>query len=223
MLKLSKYIDHTLLAQDASKEKIERLCNEAKEFEFKSVCVNPFYISTCKNLLKDSPILVCTVIGFPLGQNTIESKVFETKNAISAGADEIDMVINISKLKENDVDYCVNEINMIKEACGDKILKVIVETCLLSDEDKKNAANIILKSNAEFIKTSTGFSTAGANLNDIVLWKNIFNGSNKKIKAAGGIRSQEELIKFINAGADRIGTSSGVNLIKNLDNNSSSY
>lgn len=216
---LSQYIDHTILSADAHEEKIFNLCKEAKEFNFKSVCVNPFYIRKCKELLIDSNVLVCTVIGFPLGQNTIETKVFETKNAIDNGADEIDMVINITKLKEKDEEYCLNEINSIKNACGNKILKVIVETCLLSNEEKELAAKIILKSNADFIKTSTGFSKSGADLNDIIKWKKII-GNKKQIKAAGGIRSYNDLMKFIDAGADRIGTSSGVQLMQNKEVNS---
>ncbi len=218
MEKLSKYIDHTILSADASEEKIIKLCNEAKEFDFKSVCINPFYIEKAKELLSSTNVLVCTVIGFPLGQNTIESKVFETMDAIKKGADEIDMVINIARLKAKDIDYCINEINKIKEACSGKLLKVIVETCLLDDEEIKLAAEIVLKSNADFIKTSTGFSKSGANINDIITWKQIL-GNNKKIKAAGGIRSYDDLIKFIESGADRIGTSSGVQLINNKNIN----
>lgn len=161
----------------------------------------------------DSVVKVCTVIGFPLGQNTIETKVFETRNAIINGADEIDMVINIPKLKEGDVDYCINEINQIKKACGNMVLKVIVETCLLTNNQKELAANIVLKSDADFIKTSTGFSIAGATFMDIEIFKSVI-GDKKMIKAAGGIKTITDLLKMIEFGADRIGTSRGVELIK---------
>ncbi|MDE7100040.1 MAG: deoxyribose-phosphate aldolase, partial [Malacoplasma sp.] len=148
--KIAEMFDHTNLSQDASYEDIKKLCEEALNYNFYSVCVNPFYIKTCKNFLEKSPVKVCTVVGFPLGQNTIESKVFETIDAVKKGADEIDMVINVSKLKEKDINYCLTEINHIKKACGEKILKVIVETCLLTTEEKSLAAKIVLLSEADF-------------------------------------------------------------------------
>jgi deoxyribose-phosphate aldolase len=166
-MKLSKYIDHTNLKQDASNNDIKKLCEEAINYDFMSVCINPSFVSLAKSLLEKSNVLVCTVVGFPLGQNTIDTKVFETKQAIEDGADEIDMVINITKLKANDVKYCVNEINEIKEITGDKILKVIVETCLLNSKEIIRAMEIVNESNADFIKTSTGFSLSGANIEDI--------------------------------------------------------
>lgn len=219
--KYAKYIDHTLLLPEASLEQITKLCEEAKKYKFKSVCVNPYYVKTCKKLLKGSDVLVCSVIGFPLGQNTTEIKVAETENAIKNGADEIDMVINISQLKANDEKYNLSEINKIKTACGKKILKVIIETCLLNEKEKENACNLILKSKADFIKTSTGFNKGGATLDDIKLFKKIIKDK-KLIKAAGGIKTSDDLINMIDAGADRIGTSRGVELISNTnssDNN----
>ncbi len=214
---IAKMFDHTNLFQDASLEDIKKLCNEALTYNFFSVCVNPFYIKNCKELLKDSSVQVCTVVGFPLGQNTIESKVFETLDAIKKGADEIDMVINIAKLKEKDINYCLNEINHIKKACDNKILKVIVETCLLTAEEKELAAKIVLLSDADFIKTSTGFSKSGASFEDIEIFKKIV-GNNKLIKAAGGIKTADDLLKMINLGSNRIGTSRGVSLIEELKN-----
>lgn len=213
----AKLIDHTKLSPDASKESIIKLCKEAKEYGFFSVCINPFYIKLAKKELEGSDIKTCTVIGFPLGQNTLETKVFETIDAIKKGADEIDMVINIAKLKQKDVDYCINEINIIKKACGNKILKVIVETCLLNEQEKYLASEIVLKSNADFIKTSTGFSTAGATFEDIKIFKKVV-GNNKLIKAAGGIKTGLDLIEMVNFGANRIGTSRGVQLINELNN-----
>lgn len=212
-MKLAKYIDHTLLKPESSKSQIEKLCKEAIENDFKSVCINPSYITLAKSLLKDSEILVCSVIGFPLGCMTTESKVFETKDAIEKGADEIDMVINIGKLKDNDDDYNINEIREIKKACGDKVLKVIIETCLLTDEEKKKACEIIMKAGADFVKTSTGFSTSGATFADIKLFKEVVKDK-LLIKAAGGVKTHEDFLKMIELGANRIGTSSGVKLLE---------
>lgn len=212
-MKLSKYIDHTLLKADASKQAIEKLCQEAIENDFKAVCVNPCNVSLCKEILKDTNILVCTVVGFPLGQNTTEVKVFETKNAIENGADEIDMVINISKLKEKDDNYNIEEIKRIKEACGSKVLKVIIETCLLTDEEKRRACEIIVEAKADFVKTSTGFSLSGATFDDVKLLKECVKDK-AQVKAAGGVKSHEDFLKMVELKADRIGTSSGVKLIK---------
>ncbi|MGL5591461.1 MAG: deoxyribose-phosphate aldolase [Mycoplasmoidaceae bacterium] len=209
----SKYIDSTVLSANASKEQIYKLCKEAISENFFSVCINPFYVRLSKEILKDSDVKVCTVVGFPLGQNTISSKVFETLDAIKNGADEIDMVVNISRLKENDFKYCVTEINEVKKAAQGRIVKVIVETALLSEEDKINACHIVLNSKADFIKTSTGFSTSGAKLEDIKLFNKIIK-KRKFIKAAGGIKTHNDLVEFIDAGADRIGTSKGKELMK---------
>lgn len=222
MNEYSKYIDHTLLAQDASEADIEKLCKEAIKYNFKSVCINPWYVKFAKNILDGSDVLVCTVVGFPLGQNTTASKVFETFDAIKNGADEIDMVINVSKLKADDKIYNLLEINELKRTCEGKILKVIVETCLLNGEEKIRACNLIEESNADFIKTSTGFSTSGAKIEDIVLFKSIL-GDSKLIKAAGGIKTYDDLKNMIKSGANRIGTSRGVELLTNIISDDSSY
>ncbi len=212
-MKLAKYIDHTLLKADASKEAIRKLCKEAIEYDFKSVCVNSGNIPLCKEELDGSDVLICTVVGFPLGACTTETKVFETKDAIAKGADEIDMVINIGRLKDNDMDYVTEEIRQLKEACGDHILKVIIETCLLTDEEKVRACEAILAAKADFVKTSTGFSTAGATFEDVMLLKETV-GDRCLIKAAGGVRSKDDFLKMIELGANRIGTSSGTKLIE---------
>lgn len=192
---------------------IKRLCSEAIEYDFKSVCVNPCNIEICKNELKNSDVLVCCVIGFPLGAMSMESKIFETKDAISKGADEIDMVINIGRLKDKDFDYCTNEIKKIKQTCGNHVLKVIIETCLLSDEEIVNACNCVVNSGADFVKTSTGFSTNGATFEGVALMKETVKDK-CCIKAAGGVRSHDDMLKMIKLGANRIGTSSGTKLIK---------
>ena len=208
----NKYIDNTLLKADATKEQIVSLCEESKKYNFKSVCVNPDYIKLSKECLKGSDVLVCTVIGFPLGSMTTEAKIFEAKDAIEKGADEIDMVINISKLKDKDNEYVYNEIKKIKEACGTHTLKVILECCLLTDEEIVRASKIAKEANADFVKTSTGFSLHGATLKDVKLMRETV-GPNMGVKAAGGVRTKEEMIEMIEAGATRIGTSSGPKLI----------
>ncbi|MBP5280458.1 MAG: deoxyribose-phosphate aldolase [Erysipelotrichaceae bacterium] len=212
-MKLSKYIDHTLLKADASLEAIGKLCEEAREYDFKSVCVNTCNIPFCKKQLEGSDVLVCCVIGFPLGAMSTEAKVFEAKDAIAKGADEVDMVINIGRLKDKDYDYVTEEIRKIKEAVGDKTLKVIIETCLLTDEEKVKACECILKAGADFVKTSTGFSTNGATFEDVDLLKKTV-GDKCFVKAAGGVRSRDDFNKMIELGADRIGTSSGTKLIE---------
>ena len=214
----NQYIDHTLLRPNATNEEMDTLINEAIENKFKSVCVNPFWVKYCKEKLKGSEVLVCTVIGFPLGANTLDTKVFETHKAIEQGADEIDMVINISKLIEGDYDYILNEIKSIKRACGQKVLKVIIETCLLNDYQKRAACIAVVNAKADYIKTSTGFSTGGATFEDIILFKEEVC-DNCKIKAAGGIKTFEDLCKMIELGADRIGTSSAIKLLNNNKTN----
>ncbi len=211
-MKSSKYIDHTQLKPDATKEKIIALCNEAALYDFASVCVNPCWIELCREQLKDTDVKVCTVIGFPLGAMTTAAKVFETKDAIEKGAEEIDMVINVGKLKDGDDEYVTNEIAAIKEACGNHVLKVIIEACLLSDEEKVRACKDSEKAGADFVKTSTGFSTGGATLEDVKLMRASVS-EKVKVKAAGGIRDKETFEKMIEAGAERIGTSSGAKLI----------
>ena len=211
-MKSSKYIDHTQLKPDATKEKIIALCKEAAQYDFASVCVNPCWIELCREQLKDTDVKVCTVIGFPLGAMTTAAKVFETKDAIEKGAEEIDMVINVGRLKDGDDEYVTNEIAAIKEACGNHVLKVIIEACLLSDEEKVRACKDSEKAGADFVKTSTGFSTAGATLEDVKLMRASVS-EKVKVKAAGGIRDKETFEKMIEAGAERIGTSSGAKLI----------
>lgn len=212
-MNINEYIDHTYLKAFGGEEIIKKLCEEAKEYNFKSVCVNPYYIELARKLLKGSNVLVCTVIGFPLGQNTIETKVFETKDAVEKGADEIDMVINIAALKDKKDDYVYNEIKEIKNACSDKVLKVIIETCYLNEEEIRRASALSLKANADFVKTSTGFGTAGAKVENVCIMKDVVK-DNAKIKAAGGINNFNEAKAMIDAGASRIGTSHGVEIVK---------
>jgi len=213
---LSK-VDHTLLAQGAVWEEIKTLCDDAVKYGTASVCVAPSFVKRCAEYLDGKNVLVCTVIGFPNGYSTKETKVFETKNAIDNGADEIDMVINIGDVKMGDYEKILDEIKAIKKACGDKTLKVIIETCLLTDEEKVQMCKVVSESGADFIKTSTGFSTAGATFDDVKLFAdNVQN--HVKIKAAGGISSIEDAQKFIELGAERLGTSRIVKILKNQDN-----
>ena len=211
-MKLAKYIDHTLLKADATKDEIIKLCKEAKEHDFMSVCINPSYIELAKKELADSDVLVCTVIGFPLGMMTKEAKVFETKDALLKGADEIDMVINIGRLKDRDDSYVLDELKAIREASKGHVLKVIIETCLLNEEEKRRATALVKAAKADFVKTSTGFSLHGATIEDVKILKEEA-GDTLKVKAAGGVRTHEDLLAMIEAGAERIGTSSGVKLL----------
>ncbi|MFV0503578.1 MAG: deoxyribose-phosphate aldolase [Lachnospirales bacterium] len=208
----NKYIDHTLLKANASKEEIVNLCKEAKEQDFASVCVNPSWISLCKEKLEGADVKVCTVIGFPLGSTTMETKAFETKDAISKGATEIDMVINIGKLKDRYFDYVYEDIKAVVDSASGNIVKVIIETCLLTDEEKEIACQLSEKAGANFVKTSTGFSTGGATIEDVKLMRKTVS-ENVKVKASGGVRSSEDFENMIKAGAERIGTSSGVKLM----------
>lgn len=208
-----KTVDHTLLTQDATWEDIKQICDDAIKYQTASICIPAAYVKKAVEYV-DGKVDVCTVIGFPNGYSTTEVKVFETKNAIENGAKEIDMVININELKNKNHDYVLNEIKEIKEACGDLILKVIIETALLTEEEKVKMCQIVTESGADYIKTSTGFSTGGATLEDIQLFaKNV--GENVKIKAAGGIASLEDAENFIQAGASRLGTSRIVKIVKN--------
>ncbi len=206
MKDIAKYIDYTNLSAFSQKNKIEDLCNDAIKYGFCSVCVNPFYVKQAAEALKGTDVKVCTVVGFPLGQNTVKTKIYETYDAIRNGADEIDMVINIARLKAGDIEYCLDEINAIKKVCHKKLLKVIVETCYLEDKELELACQLVLESNADYIKTSTGFGTAGAQLKDIQIMKALIKDA-KGIKAAGGIKTESEAWQFIDAGATRIGTS----------------
>ncbi len=215
---IAKYIDHTILKPDATIEMIAKLCDEAKEYGFYSVCVNSCYVKLCAELLQGTDVKVCSVIGFPLGANSSLVKAFETKNAIENGADEIDMVINIGALKSKKFDIVLDDIKEVVDAIsGDVILKVIIETCLLTDEEKIKACNLAVKAGADFVKTSTGFSTAGATADDIKLMKEAVKGK-CKIKASGGIRTRKDLDTMIMAGADRIGASASVNIINEINN-----
>lgn len=212
-MKLNKYIDHTLLKANATQQQILTLCEEAKTHDFMSVCVNPGWVSICKEALKQSDVLVCTVIGFPLGATSTESKVYEAAAALKDGADEFDMVINIGRLIEGNLDYVTEEIAAIKEVVGNHVLKVIIETCLLSDEQKRLACQAVIDGGADFVKTSTGFSTSGATIEDVKLLKEEVHGE-ALVKAAGGVRTHDDLIAMIDAGANRIGTSGGVKLMQ---------
>ena len=207
-----KIVDHTLLKQVSTWEEIKEICDDAIKYNTASVCIPPSFIKQAKQYVSDK-IKICTVIGFPNGYNTTEVKVFETQDAIKNGADEIDMVINIGSLKDKKYDEILTEINKIKEACNGKLLKVIIETCLLTDEEKIKMCEIVSNSNADFIKTSTGFSTSGATLEDIKIFKNNMK-QGKGIKAAGGISSFEDAEEFIKNGATRLGTSRLVKLLK---------
>ena len=210
-----KIVDHTLLLQTSTWEEIKQICDDAMKYGTASVCIPPCYVKQASEYMGDK-MTVCTVIGFPNGNCTTATKVFETKDAIANGAKEIDMVINVGQLKAKNYDYVLNEIKEIKAACGDKILKVIIETCLLTDEEKIKMCEIVTESGADFIKTSTGFSTAGATFDDVELFaKHV--GKNVRIKAAGGISSLADAEKFMELGATRLGTSRIVKIVKNQD------
>jgi len=211
-MELNQYIDHTLLKATATQCEIEKLCAEAVEYNFCAVCVNPCYVSVAKKALQGSSVKVCTVIGFPLGQNTTETKVFETKNAIENGADEIDMVINVGATLSGDYGYVSKEIAEVRKVSSGKTLKVIVETCYLSAEQIAKLTQLCASSGADFIKTSTGFGARGASLDDVKTMAKA--GQNAiKIKASGGIKTKEFAEALIRAGAERIGTSSGIALV----------
>lgn len=211
-MELNKYIDHTNLKQDMSEQDLIKLVDEAKEYDFFSICINPCWVKQASELLAGSNTKVCSVIGFPLGANTTNIKVLEAKEAIENGASEIDMVINVSKLKDKDYEYVYNEIKQIKEAIGNNVLKVIIEACLLTNEEKTIACQIIMKAGANFVKTSTGMSTGGATVEDVNLFKEVV-GDATLIKAAGGVRTYEDALSMIEAGANRIGTSGGVKIV----------
>ena len=215
MQNLNKYIEHTLLKQDATENDLIKLFDEAKENDFLGVCVNPCYVKLAKEHLKNTNVKIVTVIGFPLGANTTEVKVYETKKAVSDGADEIDMVINGTKLKDNDKDYIVNEIRAIKQACSGHNLKVIIETDLLNKDEIIRACECSILGGADFVKTSTGFvkGGVGAKEEDVALMYKTVKDAGLQVKASGGIRDKETAIKMIEAGAVRLGTSSGVKII----------
>lgn len=221
-LKINRLIDHTLLSPQATKEQIINLCQEAIKYDFFSVCINPYNVFLAAKNLAHSNVAVCAVIGFPLGASTTETKVFETKKALLDGATEIDMVINIGALKNGDDQYVLNDIKEVVTAAGNGIVKVIFETCLLTDAEKIKACQLSSLAGAKFVKTSTGFSTSGATLADVKLMKANINSS-MEVKASGGVRSLESAKEFIKAGATRLGTSSGIAIINGLENNQSNY
>lgn len=210
---LGKKIDHTLLKADAVKDQIITLCQEAKEYNFYSVCVNPTWVKEAAKQLKGSDVEVCTVIGFPLGANTTETKEFETKNTIENGATEVDMVINIGQLKAQDDEAVEKDIHaVVKAAEGKALVKVIIETSLLTEEEKVRACELSVKAGADYVKTSTGFSTGGATVADIKLMRETV-GPDIGVKASGGVRDKEDAIAMIEAGASRIGASSGIKIV----------
>ncbi|NLV85812.1 MAG: deoxyribose-phosphate aldolase [Clostridiales bacterium] len=211
---LSKYIDHTLLKPEAEKRQVEKLCLEAIEYNFASVCVNSCHASLVSKMLSGSDVLTCCVVGFPLGAMATEAKAFETRAAVTSGAQEIDMVINIGALKDGDTELVFNDIAAVVKAAEDKaIVKVIIETCLLSDEEKVKACELSQKAGAHFVKTSTGFSKDGASVHDVALMRKTV-GNDMKVKASGGIRNLKSALSMIEAGANRIGASAGVQIIK---------
>ena len=212
-MELNKYIDHTILKATASSADVQKLCEEAIEHEFYSVCVNGCYVVDAKHLLQGTDVKIAAVVGFPLGAMTTAAKIFEAKEAVENGASEIDMVINVAKLKDGEFEYVENEIRQIKEAIGDNVLKVIIETCYLTDEEKVKACELSLAAKADFVKTSTGFGTDGATYEDVKLMKSVV-GDNAKVKASGGVRDKETAQKYIDLGAERLGTSSGIDIVK---------
>ena len=207
-----KHVDHTLLLQGATWEEIRQICDDGIKYQTASVCIPPCYVKQASEYVQGK-VAICTVIGFPNGNMTTKTKEFETKDAIENGADEIDMVMNIGWLKDKKYQDVEQEIRTLKEACGDKILKVIIETCLLTEEEKIKMCELVTNAGADYIKTSTGFGTGGATMEDILLFKK-YIGEHVKMKAAGGVRSVADMEAFLEAGCDRIGTSSAIKLIK---------
>ena len=214
MIDVAGIIDHTALKADTSKENIRVLCEEAKVNKFKAVCVNPTHVKYCSELLEDSEVRVATVIGFPLGANTSQTKAFETKDAIAMGAHEVDMVINVGALKDGNFDLVRSDIEAVVVAAANKALvKVIIETALLTDDEKKKACQLAMEAGADFVKTSTGFSTGGATLEDVRLMRSVV-GEKLGVKASGGVKDYKTAVAMMEAGASRIGTSSGVAIVK---------
>ena len=215
-MNLNKYIDHTLLKPEATKQQIIELCKQAREYEFASVCVNGCWVETCKQELKDTNIAVCTTIGFPLGATSTVAKAYETKEALADGATEFDMVINIGALKEGNLDYVTDDIAAVVKAANGHVVKVIIETCLLSKEEIAQACRCAVQAKASFVKTSTGFSSAGANVDDVKMMAEIVHPAGLKVKASGGIKYAETFMAMIEAGADRIGCSAGIAIMQGL-------
>ncbi|MBO4410455.1 MAG: deoxyribose-phosphate aldolase [Spirochaetales bacterium] len=211
-MNIASYIDHTVLAANATQEKIEKLCQEAAEWKFASVCVNTCWTAFCAGKLRGTGVKVCSVVGFPLGAMATKAKAFEAKCAVEAGAEEVDMVINVGWLKDGKDDLVENDIREVKKACGGKLLKVIIETCLLTDEEKVRACELSEKAGADYVKTSTGFSTGGAKAEDVALMRKTV-GDRLGVKASGGIRTYEDAMKMIDAGASRLGCSAGIAIV----------
>ncbi|MBS4535437.1 deoxyribose-phosphate aldolase [Clostridium sp. D2Q-14] len=216
---IASIIDHTILKPDTKKEQVKKICDEAKENNFASVCVNPYYVGYAAEQLNNSDVKVTSVIGFPLGSTFSEVKAFETRKSIENGADELDMVINIGALKDKNYDLVKEDIKSVVDASEDKLVKVIIETCLLTDEEKEIACKLSKKAGADFVKTSTGFSTGGATVEDVTLMKKIV-GKELGVKASGGVRDRDTVDKMIKAGATRIGASSSVSIVKGEHENS---
>lgn len=212
----AKYIDHTLLKPDATTQQIDQLINEAKAYQFKSICIHPGHVHHAAEKLGDSDVLICTVIGFPLGATSTETKVFETEDAIKNGAQEIDMVLNIGALKEQDYERVEADISAVVQAANHKTVKVIIETCLLTDEEKVKACELSQSAGADFVKTSTGFAGGGATTHDVQLMKETV-GQAMEVKASGGVRTADDFLQMLEAGATRIGASAGVAIIDALE------
>lgn len=209
----SKYFDHTILKADAKKEDIEKICKEAIEYNFASVCVNSYWTGYVAQLLKNSDVSVCTVVGFPLGAMSTKAKAYETSCAVEDGADEIDMVINVGELKAGNLEAVFEDIKAVRGQCEGKILKVIIETCYLTEDEKKTACELAVKAKADFVKTSTGFGCGGAAVEDVALMKRVVSGK-AKVKASGGIRNRQTAKAMIEAGADRLGTSATIAIVE---------
>ena len=221
MMNINKYIDHTALKAETTSSQIEKLCAEAREYDFFSVCVNSYFVKKAVSLLNGSSVKVCTVVGFPLGASTMETKRFEAMKAVTDGASEIDMVINVSAIKSQDWQYVLDDMSSLAKVTHQQgaLLKVILETCLLTEEEKRKACELAVKAGVDFVKTSTGFSTGGATIEDVKLMRSIVG--NLGVKASGGIRDAETARKMIEAGATRLGTSASVEIVKNLKSTAS--
>ncbi|MEG0330275.1 MAG: deoxyribose-phosphate aldolase [Longicatena sp.] len=217
-MELNKYIDHTLLKADATYDKIKVLCEEAKEYDFASVCVNSYWVASCAKLLEGSDVKVCSVVGFPLGAMSSKAKAFEASDVIHNGASEIDMVLNIGEMKAGNFDVVLEDIKAVVDAADGHCVKVILETCLLTKDEIVKACKLCMEAKATFVKTSTGFSTNGATIEDVKLMSDTVKGV-CLVKAAGGVRCYEDMEKMIEAGANRIGTSAGVQLMQHLESN----
>jgi deoxyribose-phosphate aldolase len=220
-MNINKYIDHTALKADTTYAQIEKLCAEAREYDFFSVCVNSYFVKKASALLNGSSVKVCTVVGFPLGASTMETKRFEAMRAVTEGAKEIDMVINVSAVKSQDWQYVLDDMSSLAQVTHQQgaLLKVILETCLLNEDEKRKACELAVKAGVDFVKTSTGFSTGGATIEDVKLMRSIVG--NLGVKASGGIRDAETARKMIEAGATRLGTSASVEIVKGLKSSAS--